>query len=196
MSVFRGEFHTHLFLQSRDSGTSQETLIETIPVAGSLNPGSTVSIASSYSGAESLRYFNQDSVTAAITPQPADPVLNTPAQPFSGYATISWLMDTQTSGTYSGSTQGNFTLATPTTPIGTLTYQDIRHDTTTTDTLNLSEEIYLTDNDTQYFEQTTLQQSLTQPLLEDSTLTQTLGYDIPLIVGPVIDSQIVSNTLA
>ena len=188
--------NTHLYLQSRDSGTSQETLIETTPAAGSSNPGSTVSIASSYSGADSFRYFSQDSVTALITPKPADPVLNTPAQPFSGYATISWLMDTQTSGTYSGSTQGNFTLATPTSPIGTLTYNDIRHDTTTTDTLNLSEEIFLTDNDTQYFEQTALQQSLTQPLLEDSTLTQTLGYDLPLIVGPVIDSQIVSNTLA
>ncbi len=187
--------NTHLYLQSRDAGTSEVSLVETTPATGSPNPGSVVSIASTYSGADSLRYFSQDSVTALITPAPADPVLNTPTQPFSGYATISMLMDTQTSGTYSGSSLGNFTLATPTSPIGTLTYNDIRHDTTTTDTLNLSEEIFLTDNDTQYFEQTTLQQSLTQPLFEDSTLTQTLGYDLPLIVGPVIDSQIVSNTI-
>ena len=180
--------NSHFFLQSRDTGSSQETFIETIPTAGSPNPGSIVSIASSYSGADSFRYFDQNTVTAAITPQAADPVLNTKAQPFSGYATITWLADSQTSGTYTGSAQGNFTLATPTSPIGTLTYNDISHDTTTTDTLNLSEEIFLTDNDTQFFEQATLQQSLTQPLLEDSTLTQTLGYDLPLIVGPVIDS--------
>ncbi len=184
--------NTHFYLQSIDSGTSQETCIET-----SMGTDSIVSVDSSYSGADSFRYFDQNTVTAAIIPQPADPLLNTQDQPFSGYATISWLVDTQTSGSYSGSTQGNFNLATPTSPLGTLTYQDIRHDTTTTtDTLNLSEEIYLTDNETQYFEQTTLQQSLTQPLLEDSTLTQTLGYDLPLMVGPVIDSQIVSNTIA
>ena len=183
--------NTHLYLQSRDAGTSQETFIETTTATGS-----TVSIASSYAGADSFRYFDQNTVTAAIPPQPAEPLLNTPVQPFSGYATITWLADSQTSGTYSGSTLGNFTLATPTSPIGTLTYNDIRHDTTTTDTLNLSEEIFLTDNDTQYFEQTTLQQSLTQPIWKDSTLTQTLGYDLPLIVGPVIDSKIVSNTLA
>ncbi len=187
--------NTHFYLQSRDAGTSQETLIETTPAAGSPNPASTVTTASSYSGADSFRYFDKNSVTALISPQAADPLLNTPVQPFSGYATISWLMDTQSSGTYSGSALGNFTLATPTTPIGTLTYQDIRHDTTNTDTLSLSEEIYLKVEETQYFEQTTLQQSLTQPLLEDSTLTQTVGYDLPLIVGPVIDSKIVSNTV-
>ncbi len=195
-AVLEPAANTHFYLQSRDAGTSQETCIETTPAAGSPNPASTVTIASSYAGADSIRYFDKNSATALLTPQTADPLLNTETQPYSGFATASWLIDTQTSGNYSGSSQGNFNLATPTTPIGSLTYNDIRHDTTTTDTLNLSEEIYLTDNDTQYFEQTTLQQSLTQPLLEDSTLTQTLGYDLPLIVGPVIDSQITSNTLA
>ncbi len=194
-SVLEPVANTHFYLQTRDAGSSQETFIETIPAAGSPNPASMVTIASSYSGADSFRYFDQNTVTAAITPQPAEPVLNTPAQPFLGYATVSWLMDTQTSGTYSGSTHGNFTLASPTFPIGTLTYQDLRHDTTNTDTLSLSEEIYLKDEETQYFVQATLQQSLIQPLLEDSTLTQTVGYDLPLIVGPVIDSQIVSNTV-
>ena len=183
--------NTHFFLQSRDAGTSLETVIQTTTATGS-----TVTLASSYLGADSFRYLNQDFVTAAITPKPADPVLNTPAQPFSGYATLSWQIDTQTSGTYSGFSQGNFTIASPTSPIGTLIEKDIRQDTTTTETLNLSEEIYLTDTDTQFFEQTTLQQSLTQPLLEDSSITQTVVFDLPLIVGPVIDSQIISHTVA
>ncbi len=190
-SVLEPVANTHFYLQSRDAGTSQETCIDT-----SMGTDSTVSVASSYTGADSFRYFDQNTVTAAITPQAADPVLNTEAQPFSGYATISWLADSQTSGTYSGSAQGNFTLATPTSPIGTLTYQDIRHDITNTDTLTLSEEISLSDEETQYFEQTTLQQSLIQPLLVESTFNQTVGYDFPLIVGPVFDSQITSNTLA